>query len=157
MEIFMSMIQSSHRVWSPASSPDLSESILARWAPALLALSLGPIGLAAPALKAKLNSDKSGNSKDQTWMAWLNHEVRWVIIITSLFLKLKRVHEDMSNTCGASSCNLHSGLFDPSHCLSQTQLMKNIRLQIETFRRFQKVSAQCNETRNDKKIKQKIG
>ncbi|MCP3667549.1 MAG: hypothetical protein GY696_34495 [Gammaproteobacteria bacterium] len=48
------MIQSSHRFGLAASSPNLSESSLARWAAVLgfAALTLGPFGLAARALTA---------------------------------------------------------------------------------------------------------
>ncbi len=44
------MIQSNHRFGLAVSSPNLSESSLAGWAPALL--SLGPFGLATRALRA---------------------------------------------------------------------------------------------------------
>ncbi|MCP3664101.1 MAG: hypothetical protein GY696_16695, partial [Gammaproteobacteria bacterium] len=48
------MIQSSHRFGLAASSPNLSESCLAGWAPVLgfAVLTLGPFGLAMRALRA---------------------------------------------------------------------------------------------------------
>ncbi len=50
----LAMIQSSHRFGLAASSPNLSESSLAGWAPVLgfAALTLGPFGLATQALRA---------------------------------------------------------------------------------------------------------
>ncbi len=62
-EIKLVMIQSSHRFGLAASSPNLSESSLAGWVPALRLRSAQPRAVRA----AKLDSDKFGSSRrDQT-------------------------------------------------------------------------------------------